>query len=45
MSSERDLARVNILANSEPPGGGRNKQISKNEEEIKAFYFLALRKK
>ena len=30
-------ARVNILANSDPPGGGR-KQISENEEEIRIFY-------
>ena len=25
----------------EHPGGGRNKQISENEEEIKVFYCLA----
>ena len=25
------------------PGGGRNKQISENEEEIKVFYCLALK--
>ena len=36
-------SRVNILANSDPPsGGGRNKQIPENKEEIKVFYCLAL---
>ena len=37
-------SRVNILANTPPsPGGGRNKHISENEEEIKVFYCLALK--
>ena len=31
------------MANSDPPGGGRNKQISENEEEIRGFYCLALK--
>ena len=31
------IARIN------PPGDGRNKQISENEVEIKVFYCLALK--
>ena len=31
------------MANSDPPGGGRNKQISENEEELRGFYCLALK--
>ena len=37
------VSRVNILANSDPPGGGRNKQRSENEEEIRVFYCLELK--
>ena len=38
------LKRVNILPNSAPPpGDGRNKQISENEEDIKVYYCLALK--
>ena len=37
------LARVNILANSDPLRGGRNKKIFENEEEIRVFYCLALK--
>ena len=33
------------MANSDPTGGGRNKQISENEEEIRVFYCLALKKR
>ena len=36
------ISRVNILANS-TPGGGRNEQISENEEEIRGFYCLTLK--
>ena len=35
--------RVNTLVNCDPPGGGRNKQISENEEEIRVFYCLELK--